>query len=75
MFDISCRYKANEKVLKQNFYQIGTKKKKKTDDPSEKEYNEENENKEVLVHESDSVFSLWVTGRQNCDGMAILIKV
>ena len=28
-----------------------------------------------LVKESDAAFSLWATGRQNCNGMAVVIKV
>ena len=54
------RFTTHKELLSQNFHVIGKGK---------------GEEEVPLVKDSDSVYSLWATGRQNCNGMAVVIKV
>ena len=59
-------------MLEQNFSRVGGKK----DEVSEEDTDsDEKVEKSPLVKESDSVHSLWATGRHNCDGLLVLVKV
>ena len=59
------RLDRHKKMLQQNFSRIG---------PKRDEDSEETE-ESPLVKESDCVHSLWATGRHNCDGLLVLVKV
>ena len=59
-------------MLEQNFSRVGGKKDEESEEGTD---SDERVEKSPLVKESDSVHSLWATGRHNCDGLLVLVKV
>lgn len=54
---------------------MGGKKDEENKESEESEESEERVEESPLVKESDSVHTLWATGRHNCDGLLVLVKV
>ena len=69
------RLDRHKKLLQQNFSRVGGKKDEESKESEESEESEERVEESPLVKESDSVHTLWATGRHNCDGLLVLVKV
>ena len=66
------RLDRHKKMLQQNFSRVGG---KKVEESEENEESEEKVEESPLVKESESVHTLWATGRHNCDGLLVLVQV